>query len=179
MTNPFKVVSVSKEQDFGIAKTRELTVERARDKAHMPRFILETPDWCNIIPVTREGRIVMVRQFRFGVWQPSLEIPGGIVDPGEDPQTAAVRELAEETGYKPSRVISLGSVRPNPAFQSNRMHSFLALDCESAGPARPEDGEDIEVLTISREEVPQMILDGRICHSLVIGAFYLETLLKK
>src|SRR6476469_5123856 len=121
----WKILRQHKEQDYTIAKSRELIVERLRDHSQHPRVVLDVPDWCNIIPVRKDGRIVMVRQFRFGAWQPSLEIPGGIVDPGEDPQTAAVRELAEETGYRPARVIALGHVHPNPALQPNRCHSFL------------------------------------------------------
>lgn len=174
----WKVLRRHKEQDYGIAKTHENIVERLRDHTQHPRLVVECPDWCNIIPVRKDGRIVMVRQFRFGVWQPGLEIPGGIVDPGEDPRTAAIRELAEETGYRPREVISLGSIHPNPALQPNRCHSFLALDCEE-GESRPEHGEDIEVSTLSREDVPRLIQSGGITHALVVTAFYLESILKR
>ncbi|MFL5320802.1 MAG: NUDIX hydrolase [Myxococcaceae bacterium] len=174
----WKVLRKHKEQDYGIAHSYELILERLRDGSQHPRVVFETPDWCNIIPVRRDGRIVMVRQLRFGIWRPSLEIPGGIVDPGEDPRAAAIRELAEETGYRPREVISLGSVHPNPALQPNRIHSFLALDCEE-GDARPEHGEDIEVTTIGREEIPRLISDGSISHALVVSAFYLEAIRAK
>lgn len=162
-----------KHQDYTIAKTREDIVRDPRNGSEHPRFIIECPDWCNIIPVTREGKIVMVRQFRFGAWQDSLELPGGIVDAGEAPAMAAARELEEETGYRAREVISLGSVHPNPAFQGNRCHSFLALDCEP-GPARPEAGEDLTVVLIDRARVPSLIASGEISHALIVAAFFFE-----
>ena len=170
-----------KHEDYTVAKTREDIV---RDPAatdggsEYPRFIIECPDWCNIIPVTKDGKLVMVRQFRFGAWQQSLELPGGIVDPGEDPKAAATRELAEETGYRPREVIALGSVHPNPAFQGNRCHSFLALDCEP-GTARPEAGEDLEVVLIDRASVPERIRSGEISHALIVSALFLEQMARR
>lgn len=167
-----------KEQDYTIARTREDIVRDPRNGSEHPRLIIDCPDWCNIIPVTTDGRIVMVRQFRFGAWQDSLEVPAGIVDPGEAPEAAAIRELAEETGYVPRQVVSLGWVHPNPAFQGNKAHSFLALDCV-AGPARPEAGEDLEVVLIDRASVSSRIQSGEISHALIIGAFFLEQLAKR
>ncbi|HYX90105.1 MAG TPA: NUDIX hydrolase, partial [Myxococcaceae bacterium] len=95
--------------DYTILRIREDLVSDPRTGAGRPRVIIEAPDWVNIIPVTIDEQVVLVRQFRFGIWSPALEIPGGMVDPGEDPLSAAVRELEEETGYLPGgRVISLG-----------------------------------------------------------------------
>lgn len=160
--------------DLTILKVREDTVADPRDGAHHPRVIIDAPDWVNIIPITREGRVVLIRQFRFGVWQRTLELPGGIVDPGEDPQTAAIRELEEETGYRPGQVIPLGWVHPNPAIQSNRCHSYLALDCDQVHLGQPEATEDITVELRDRAEIPGLILGGEISHALVVTAFYLQ-----
>jgi len=160
--------------DLKILKVREDAVADPRDGREHPRVILESPDWVNIIPVTRSGELVLIRQFRFGVWSPSLEIPGGMVDPGEEPEAAAIRELDEETGYHPDQVVPLGWVHPNPALQANRCHSFLALGCERIHEGRQEAGEDIVVELRRREEIPGLILNGEISHSLVVAAFFLE-----
>jgi 8-oxo-dGTP pyrophosphatase MutT (NUDIX family) len=138
--------------------------------------VIQCTDWVNIIPVTLDDQIVLVRQFRVGVWSNSLEIPGGMVDPGESPQRAAVRELEEETGYVPGHVIPLGSVHPNPALQANRCHSFLALGCNRTSDVSLDAGEDIEVVLRPRREIPEMLWNGEISHSLVLAAFLRERL---
>lgn len=171
---PWTRVKQGPVQDFTILRIREDTVADPRDGSHHPRVILDCPDWVNIIPVTRDGRVVLIRQFRFGAWQESLEIPGGIVDPGELPEAAAVRELEEETGYRPERVVALGWVHPNPALQGNRCHSYLALDCVRAHGGRQEAAEDITVELHRREDISGLICTGRISHSLVVAAFFLE-----
>lgn len=162
--------------DYGILKVREDIVAHPRDESEHPRVIIECPDWVNIIPITLEEQVVLVRQFRFGVWAGSLEIPGGMVDPGEAPLDAAVRELEEETGYVPHRVIPLGSVHPNPAIQTNRCHSYLALGCTREAEPCTDHGEDIAVELAARNQIPKMLREGAITHSLVVAAFMLERL---
>ena len=139
-------------------------------------MIIDCPDWVNVIALTGEGQVVVIRQFRPGIWRPTLEIPGGMVDPGEDPQAAALRELEEETGYRPARVRALGWVHPNPALQGNRCHSFLAEGCVKVHAGALDDGEQIEVDHLARHEVAARILSGEISHALVIAAFHLATL---
>jgi ADP-ribose pyrophosphatase len=163
--------------DYTILRIREDTVEDPRTAAQRPRVIIEAPDWVNIIPVTIDDQVVLVRQFRFGIWSSALEIPGGIVEPGEDPMSAAVRELEEETGYLPGgRVIPLGNVHPNPAIQTNACHSFLALGCERTGKMDPEADEDIQVTLEPRARIPELLRTGEITHALVVCAFLLERL---
>lgn len=136
-------------------------------------LVLRSSDWVNVIPVTPDGRVVLIRQFRHGSGEIELEIPGGLVDPGETPLEAGVRELAEETGYRPGEMIPLGWVNPNPALFTNRCHTFLAQDAEPAGPPRPEDTEDIEVLTEPLEALADLAARGAITHSLVLSALAL------
>ncbi len=130
----------------------------------------------NVIPVTGDGQLVMIRQFRFGTWSVTLEIPGGMIDEGEEPAVAGARELEEETGYRAGRLISLGWCHPNPALLTNRLHCFLALDCEPVHAGAPDEGEDIGVELHSRARVQQLLREGQITHCAVITAFYLEQL---
>jgi ADP-ribose pyrophosphatase len=175
---PWTRLDSRKHEDYAICRTREERVRREADGSLHHRFVLECPDWCNVIPVTREGHVVFVRQFRFGAWADTLELPGGMVDAGESPQEAAVRELAEETGFTPAEVQPLGWVHPNPAFQGNRCHSFLALGC-TPGQARPGPAEDLEVVRVPRADVPHLVREGLITHALVVAAFQLESLRRR
>lgn len=136
-------------------------------------FVVEAPDWINVIPLTDDRRVVLVRQYRFGIEGFTLEIPGGMCDSGEDPVAAARRELREETGYEARELVPLGWVHPNPAVQTNRCHSFLALGVVEAGPAEPDPDEAFEIMTVPLLEIPRLVASGDITHSLVVAAFHL------
>lgn len=131
---------------------------RARDGREGRYYLLDTPDWANVVALTTDddGReaFVMVRQFRHGAMKVCLEFPGGIVDPGEDVQTAVIRELAEETGYVPGRVRELGNVNPNPALMGNRVHTFLAEDCT---PSHRQDLDTNEIIDVALVPVEDLI----------------------
>jgi 8-oxo-dGTP pyrophosphatase MutT (NUDIX family) len=135
-------------------------------------FVVDAPDWINVVPLTADGRVVFVRQFRFGVDAVTLEIPGGMCDGGEDPLAAARRELREETGYDSDELIDLGWVHPNPAVQTNRCHTFLARNARPAGPPEPQGDEAFEIVTVPLEAIPGLIRDGAVTHALVVAAFY-------
>ena len=98
-------------------------------------YVLEAPAWINVVPVTRDGQVVMIRQYRHGTREITLEIPGGMTDPGDtSPAAAARRELREETGYDCEELVELGALAPNPAIQDNRIYTFLARDAFRLGP---------------------------------------------
>jgi ADP-ribose pyrophosphatase len=170
---PWRRLSTGEPIDYGILRVRQDRVADPRTSAEYARVVIEASDWVNIIPVTPDDQVILIRQFRFGVWRNTLEIPGGLIEPGEDPMAAAARELEEETGYVPSEVIALGHVHPNPALQTNRTFSYLALGCQRAHDGHQESAEDIAVELHPRLRIPAMIRDGQISHALVVAAFYL------
>lgn len=137
-------------------------------------YIIEAPGWVNIIPVTSGGEVVLVRQFRHGVSDFTLEIPGGMIDPHErDPAAAARREMIEESGYDADEIIPLGKVHPNPAIQPNWCYSFFAPGARKIGEPHPNHGgaEETEVVMAPLTDVKGMIATGVITHALVIAAF--------
>lgn len=141
--------------------------------------VIECCDWVNVIALTEDEEVVMVRQYRFGTGDITLEIPGGMIDEGESPQVAAARELREETGYEATRWTSLGPIATNPAFMRNRLHAFLAEGARRVGELQQDDGEDIEVEKHPLGDIDAMIASGEITHSLVTYAFHKLDLLRR
>jgi ADP-ribose pyrophosphatase len=135
-------------------------------------YLLDSSDWVNVIPLTAEGRVILVKQYRFGTKDFSLEIPGGMLDPGDHPAGAAARELLEETGYAGEEPILLGVVHPNPAIQSNRCYTYLIHNVVFKTLPRQDSTEDIEVHSAPLHDIPRLIHEGKITHALVIAAFY-------
>lgn len=162
-----------------LAKTRvfDLMVSRMRspDGSHEDDFYsLDTFDWVNIIPLTADQEVVLVRQFRHGTREALLETPGGIIDEkhGGNPEQAARTELREETGREATRLIQLGWNHPNPAIQSNRCFFYLAENVAVVGEQQLDEAEDISVELYPLVDVPDLIAAGEISHSLSISAFF-------
>lgn len=145
-------------------------LENPRTCEVLQRLVLETPDWVNVVALTAEGRVVMVRQFRFGTGKITTEIPGGIVDPGETSGEAARRELLEETGYTTESWEYLGAVEANPAIQNNLCHHWLARNVVKNGQMDLGEGEDIAVMEMTLDEIKMEIREGRLLHSLALSA---------
>ncbi len=142
-----------------------------RNARRMKRVVLEAPDWVNILALTPDNRILLVRQFRFGTEHITTEIPAGLIDPGEESLQAAQRELREETGYTSAKWTYLGAVEPNPAFLNNRCHHWLAEDIVKSAEPELDIGEDIEVELMDFEQIRQAVRNGGIDHVLALSAF--------
>lgn len=161
-----------------VAKTRIFDLHHVKFR-HPARaterefVVLHPPEWVNVLALTPDHRLVLVRQFRFGLDDFVLEIPGGVVERGEPVLDAGLRELREETGYVGRDAQMLGVVSPNPAFQSNRCHIVLVRDAVRSGELAWDADEEIEVRLQPVEEVLALARNGGITHSLVLNALFL------
>lgn len=135
-------------------------------------YVVELPSWVNVVALTDEGEMLLVRQYRHGTDAVTLEIPGGNVDPGESPLEAAERELREETGYVCERWHEIGMVEPNPAIQDNRCWTYLGTGARPAAAQDPDEHEELEVVRLPRDAVDARVDDGTITHALVVAALY-------
>ena len=174
MIGKWRTVRSTIKGDFKIFSLKEIVSQSPRTGNNFPFYVIEAGDWINIIPITSDGRVLLVRQYRHGSADITLEIPGGMVDKDDsNPVQSAERELLEETGYAAGQLIKLGSVNPNPAIFNNKLHIFLAADIKKAGEQRLEGTEDIEITFVEYRQIAELIASGSIDHALVICAFYL------
>ena len=162
--------------DYGVFRTAFVDGAHPRTGATKRFSLIECVDWVNVIARTPDDRVVLIRQYRVGTDRIQLEIPGGMVDAGEDAHAAAARELAEETGYTAAAWRRLGVLAPNPALQPNRLHVFLADGARQTQAPAPEGNEVIAIETRPLAEVRAALRAGAIDHALVVAAFGLLAL---
>ena len=168
----WKLISSERDKSFRIFNLRTDRARSPRTGKEYDFYVIESLEWVNVIPVTKENEVILIRQYRHGIQDVTLEIPGGIVEPGDTPLEGARRELREETGYTDGDMVCLGMVHSNPAIFNNRCHTYLALDCQQDGEQSLDDKEDIEVVIKQLDEIPGLIKEGAISHSLILAAFY-------
>lgn len=150
-----------------------------RDKLELPDgrimdeyYVLEYPDWVNVIAITKEGEFVMERQYRHALGVYSTELPCGVIEKGEEPIEAAKRELLEETGYSGGTWSKLMTLSPNPGSMSNMAHCFLALGVEKTSEQSLDENEELTVHLMSKNEVKSLLDNGGICQALMVAPLY-------
>lgn len=139
------------------------------DHSHVPNtdrsgnfYVLESPDWVNVLPITDDGHVLLVAQYRHGTNMVSLETPGGLIEPGEAPEAAAARELREETGYTARSFRVLGETDANPAFMTNRFTAVLAEGASLTDPTAWDEHEELAPQLVPLATLPQLIQSGAI-----------------
>lgn len=172
MVKKWRLIDEKVDRDYRVFKVNTLKALSPRTNAISEFYTIETKDWVNVIPVTEKREVVMIKQYRHGSKEITLEIPGGLVD-NEHHKEAALRELLEETGYTGEKIIYLGAVNPNPAIFNNLCHTYLVEDAKKIGEKNLDPDEDIEVVLIPISEIHSLIHSGKINHALVVVAFYL------
>jgi len=171
MIKPWKCTRSKPSHSFRVFSIRtDRTISPRTGKKH-DFYIIESNDWVNIIPLTPDHKVVMIKQYRHGSRKVTLEIPGGLAEVGDTPKKAAARELLEETGYQAKKWVKIGVVNPNPALFNNRCHTFLAQDIQKVSGPSPDQTEDIEVVLVPLKKIPGLIQKGKIDHAMVITAF--------
>ncbi|HKI75006.1 MAG TPA: NUDIX hydrolase [Pseudomonadales bacterium] len=169
---PWEKKSTRQVADCRIFTVNELTSVSPLTKEEHNFYSIETGDWVNIAPITSANELVCIRQYRHGSGEITIEIPGGMVDLGEDPAKAAARECLEETGFECDELIPLGDLAPNPALFPNRLHTFLAPNARRVGEISNTSTEQTEVQLIPMEQLPEFLVSGEIDHALVVATLW-------
>lgn len=174
MIRPWPLIASEQMLDAGLFRV-------TRDRARSPRtgeernfHVLHMVDWLMVVPLTHDGKLVLVRQYRHGSREAGLEVPGGLHDAaGEPPERGALRELAEETGYGGGEIALLGVLRPQPALLSNSARIYLAKNVRPLAAPQLDAGEDIEVVLIDRHEAKARVSGGEITNAMTVTALAL------
>lgn len=150
-----------------------------KDKCELPNgnivpafYVNEYPDWVNAFALTKEGKVIMVRQYRHGIDSIETELPGGVIEDGETWQEGVRRETLEETGYTFDHIEYLGKISANPSTTNNFMHMFLATGGVKVAEQKLDESEDIEVLLMTIEEVKQLVKENKMMQSLHVNCIF-------
>jgi 8-oxo-dGTP pyrophosphatase MutT (NUDIX family) len=173
MIQPWHKIGSKPLGDFRIFTLRSDSKVSPRTQQSHDFIVIDCVNWVNVIAVTPEQQLVMVEQYRHGSETVELEIPGGMMDSIDpSPEITASRELREETGYQGETARRIGEVFPNPAIMSNICFTVLIEDCRCVHPVEFDHGEDLLTRLVPIKDIPQLVSEGKIRHSLVVTALY-------
>lgn len=154
-------------------KARADKCERPDGKIVYPYYVMEYPEWATAVALTKDNKVVLVRQYRHALGEDCIEIPGGCIDATDADHEAAIRrELLEETGYQFETAEFLGSTSANPSTNANRMHMFLLRGGEKVQEQEPDHNEDIEVMLVELSELKQMLLENQLVQSMHVTTIF-------
>ncbi|MCC6611551.1 MAG: NUDIX hydrolase [Burkholderiales bacterium] len=174
MIRPWQTIASEPVIDLGLFRVTRDVARSPRTQGERPFYVVHMADWVMVVPLTADGKLVLVRQYRHGAREAGLEVPGGLHDhAGEQPDEGAARELAEESGYGGGKLTLLGRLRPQPALFANRAWIYLALEVARHGAPAPDPGEDLEVVLLDPREVPARIAAGEISNAMTVAALAL------
>lgn len=169
----WETIQVESNQDLKIFQAKFIKRRNPVTKKIHNFIRLDSLDWVNIIPITADNQVVLIEQYRHGIDDITLEIPGGLVDKSETPLQAGMRECIEETGFASIETpILIGVNNPNPAFLNNKCYSFLWKNVEKKFEQKLDLNEIIDIKLIPLNEIRFFIESGKISHSLVLNAFF-------
>ena len=155
----------------------DIIYEGDQNQPNHPFYRIRSKDWINVVAVTRDDEVILIEQPRAGPLAQTIEIPGGVVDPGEDPVDAVTRELEEETGYCADSIEKLGAINPNPAIMTNTLHVYLAQGCQLSKNRQhfPDPSERIKVKLVAKSRISEMVRSGEIGSALAaMGLLWAE-----
>ncbi len=171
MIKPWPLITSQPVSDHGLFKLSKDRALSPRTNAERDFMVIHMPDWLQVVAITKEGKLVLVRQYRHASRSIGLEVPGGLLDTSDpDPASAAARELMEETGYGGGEIKTLGSFWPQPALLTNKVHLFGMPDVERKGPQKQDAGEDLEVVLAEPVEMEGMMRSGQIQSAMTVIA---------
>lgn len=172
MAKPWELLSSEIVYEKKWLKLKEDACRLPDGRILSPYLVVDVPGFCNVFIVTEKEEVVLVKQYRHAGGIVSVEMPGGMVDPGEDPAATVLREMREETGYSSDQVELLYTMHPNPPLESNRSWFYLARNAKPDQVIAQDPFEDIELLLVSKEEFMRMLLNHEFTHGIQTGGMY-------
>ena len=158
--------------DYGAFRIRRTRARSPRTNEARDFHVVDRNDCVQIVARAHDGRLIMVEQYRPGVRRVSLEFPAGVLEPGEDPVAGALRELAEETGYRAQSGVVIGRADLDPAIETSGLHIVRVDGCTAEGDSHQDDGEAVAVRLVAEDELEGLIVKGELCHTAAIATWY-------